>query len=163
MTKGAALPQNEVLLRRTLPVDWVWAKLGDVTQPVEKVHPKDAPSMEFIYLDISSIDNSINKVTEPKLYLGAEAPSRARQLVHANDVLFSTVRTYLKNTALVPQQYNGQVASTGISVLRGEEGISGKYLFYYVLSDDFVATVSNTASSPKSRPSSPGWRRASPR
>jgi len=121
-----------------LPLGWVWTTIGEITQPIEKVQPKRNPDTRFTYLDISSIDNQINKVVEPKTYYGSEAPSRARQLIRANDVLFSTVRTYLKNIALVSEVYDGQIASTGFSVLRGEAEISSKYLFYYSLTDQFL-------------------------
>jgi type I restriction enzyme S subunit len=121
---------------------WVWATIGEVTQPIEKVKPKEKPDTQFTYLDISSIDNEINRVVKPKTYYGSEAPSRARQLVRAHDVLFSTVRTYLKNIALVPEIYDGQIASTGFSVLRGESRISPKYLLYYALTDQFINPLS---------------------
>jgi type I restriction enzyme S subunit len=123
---------------RTLPPGWVWTTIGEITQPVEKVRPREHPNTEFVYIDISSIDNTIFKIVEPKHYIGSEAPSRARQLIHADDVLFSTVRTYLMNIAMVPEMYNGQIASTGFSVLRSEDGISAKYLFYYCLTPEFL-------------------------
>jgi type I restriction enzyme S subunit len=123
---------------RTLPPGWAWTTIGEITQSVEKVRPRENPNTEFVYIDISSIDNTIFKIVEPKHYIGSEAPSRARQLVHANDVLFSTVRTYLMNIAMVPAMYDGQIASTGFSVLRSEDGISAKYLFYYCLTPEFL-------------------------
>jgi type I restriction enzyme S subunit len=126
-----------------LPDGWTWTSVGEITTPVEKVKPREQPDSDFIYLDISSINNSKNKITEPKNYIGADAPSRARQLVHTNDVLFSTVRTYLKNIALVPEIYDGQIASTGFSVLRCRDGVSPKFLFYYTLTDDFISALSN--------------------
>jgi type I restriction enzyme S subunit len=125
----------------TLPDGWVWTTIGEITQPIEKVKPRENPATPFTYLDISSIDNKTHKIAEPKTYYGAEAPSRARQLVEANDVLFSTVRTYLKNIALVPEIYNGQIASTGFSVIRAESEVSSKYLFYYSLTDQFVSEL----------------------
>jgi type I restriction enzyme S subunit len=138
--KPPAPPETDDLPE--LPEGWVWATIGEVTQTIEKVKPKEKPDTQFTYLDISSIDNEINRVVKPKTYYGSEAPSRARQLVRAHDVLFSTVRTYLKNIALVPEIYDGQIASTGFSVLRGESRISPKYLFYYALTDQFVNPLS---------------------
>src|ERR1051325_785120 len=82
-----------------LPRGWVWASIGEITESIQKISPEEHPETEFVYIDISSIDNTSNIVTEPKVYLGKEAPSRARQLVRNGDVLFSTVRTYLKNIA----------------------------------------------------------------
>jgi len=101
-----------------LPEGWVWAKLGSICDNFNKVQPKDKPNERFIYIDISSINNSINQITTPKSYLGINAPSRARQLVKTDDILFSTVRTYLKNIAIVPKEYDGQIASTGFCVVR---------------------------------------------
>ena len=135
------MAENEALGEWTLRNEWVWTTIGEITRPIEKVKPKENPDISFTYLDISSIDNGINKITEPKTYYGSEAPSRARQMVEANDVLFSTVRTYLKNIALVPEAYDGQIASTGFSILRAQTGISPKYLFYFSLTDRFVSEL----------------------
>ena len=121
-----------------LPEGWEWKTIGDVTLPVEKVDPAQKPDREFTYLDIASIDNSVHKITEPKSYYGIDAPSRARQKVQANDVLFSTVRTYLEKIAQVPEIYDGQIASTGFSVLRTNELVLPKYLFYYSLTQNFL-------------------------
>jgi type I restriction enzyme S subunit len=133
--------KNDTNGLHNLPEGWVWTTIGEVTQPIEKVDPTQKPDEEFTYLDISSIDNKTNVIREPKVYYGTDAPSRARQSVHGGDVLFSTVRTYLKNIAEVPQAYDGQIASTGFSVLRGKEGVSSKYLFYYSLTTDFLSAL----------------------
>src|SRR5262249_23639736 len=56
--------------------------------------------------------------------------------------LFSTVRTYLKNVALVPEELDGQLTSTGIALLRPNETIDPQYLFIWTSSDAFVDEVS---------------------
>jgi type I restriction enzyme S subunit len=48
------------------------------------------------------------------------------------------VRTYLENIAQVPEIYDGQIASTGFSVLRANELVLPKYLFYYSLTQNFL-------------------------
>lgn len=53
-------------------------------------------------------------------------------------MLFSTVRTYLENIAQVPEAYDGQIASTGFSVLRSNGSVHPKYLFYYSLTQQFL-------------------------
>lgn len=63
-----------------LPKGWVWAKLEDIVEKIENTNPSINSEQEFIYLDIASIDNSLQKITQPKTYLGKNAPSRARQL-----------------------------------------------------------------------------------
>ena len=70
------------------------------------------------------------------------APSRARQLVKAGDVLFATVRPYLsRNIAQVPASLDGQVASTGFAVLRALNGVEPRFLFYKSISKDFVGSL----------------------
>jgi len=101
-----------------LPDGWVRVELGAITDDVLKTNPKEKPNERFTYLDIASIDNATNRITSPKYYMGKEAPSRARQVVRSGDILFSTVRTYLKNIAMVDDGYDGQVASTGFCVIR---------------------------------------------
>ncbi|MCF6313188.1 MAG: hypothetical protein L3J39_12125 [Verrucomicrobiales bacterium] len=116
-----------------VPKGWTESTLGDVCIKASKVNPKDEPDKEITYLDIGGIDNEALKITKTKTYTGADAPSRARQLVEEGDVLFSTVRTYLKKIAQVPAKYDGEVASTGFTVLRGGEALDSKYLFYYII------------------------------
>lgn len=121
-----------------LPKGGLWIKFENILEKVEKVNPKSEPNKQFIYLDIASIDNSLKKITSPKKYFGIEAPSRARQLVKSGDILFSTVRTYLKNIAFVDEKYHNQIASTGFCVIRPKEKINKKYIFYLVQTDSFL-------------------------
>ena len=108
---------------------------------MQKVRPQDEPDHSFTYLDIASIDNSDHRIVSPKTYSGANAPSRARQRVRGGNTLFSTVRTYLKNIAMVPPEFDGQVASTGFCVLNSSDAIDPRYVFYHTVSDDFVSKL----------------------
>ena len=126
---------------RLLPLGWQSAILGEVCLAVQKVRPQDEPDHSFTYLDIASIDNSDYRIVSPKIYSGANAPSRARQRVRGGNTLFSTVRTYLKNIAMVPPEFDGQVASTGFCVLNPSDAIDPRYVFYHTVSDDFVSKL----------------------
>jgi len=121
-----------------LPDGWRWIRLGEITVDIEKINPRDNPEMEFIYLDIASIDNDQQKITNSKKYLGKNAPSRARQLIKANDILFSTVRTYLINIAMVDNTFEGQIASTGFCIIRPYNPVNKKFIFYLVRTDFFL-------------------------
>lgn len=125
------------------PDQWTETTIGEVTLSIDKHRPEEEPSKHFHYVDISSIDNSCNRVVEPKLVLGRDAPSRARQSVSAGDTVLSTVRTYLKNTAIIPAALDGATASTGFSVLRPDpDRIDSRFLFYRVLEESFVRELS---------------------
>ena len=127
---------------RELPDGWEWVRLGDIVAPVTKVRPADQPEKEITYIDISSVDNDRYRITSPKLFRGDQAPSRARQLIRSGDTLLSTVRVYLKNTALVTDQFNGDVASTGFCVIR-PAGVHSRYVSYHALTDGFVENLSS--------------------
>ena len=121
-----------------LPKGWVKAKLGEICLPVATVQPGATPNAEFTYFDIGGIDNESNRIAETKAVTGRDAPSRARQVVRTGDILFSTVRTYLKKIARIERDYPNPIASTGFTVIRAAEGVSSKFLFFRVLSEDFL-------------------------
>jgi type I restriction enzyme S subunit len=125
-----------------LPDGWRWSTLGDVCERVAQIDPRKAPARQFRYIDISAVDSRANRIAEPKATYGAEAPSRARKPVKDGDVLFSTVRTYLRNVAPVPPELDGHVASTGFCVLRAGSEVDPRFLFRYVLTDEFTARIS---------------------
>lgn len=126
-----------------LPKGWSLMTVGDVCEAVEKHKPSDSPRAEFTYIDISSIDNSRNTIVDPRVLSGADAPSRARQILRAGDTVLSTVRTYLRNTAIVPEDLDGATGSTGFSVLRPRRDlIEPRYLFYRALESVWVESLS---------------------
>src|SRR5207244_10675686 len=101
----------------------------------------EEPYRAFRYVDISSISNRAQQITDLKTFKGAEAPSRARRPVRAGDVLFSNVRTYLRNIALVTHDVRADVCSTGFTVLRPTEAIESRFLLYSVLAGAFIDKV----------------------
>ena len=126
--------------KNELPKHWEVKKLGEVCEKIQVVRRKEMnPDEEFIYLDIGGIDNSLNKIISHKNYAWKDAPSRAQQIVKKHDILFSTVRTYLKNVASVDNdKYNGQIASSGFTVIRGSKALNHRFVFYYSLSNIFL-------------------------
>jgi type I restriction enzyme, S subunit len=129
-----------------LPRAWINAKLEDVCLLIENIQPHESPDTTFTYFDIGSIDNELNVISEPKILLGRDVPSRARQVVQRNDILFSTVRTYLRNIALIEAAYLNPVASTGFAVIRAADGVRPEFLFYQLLSDEFLSRLNSLQS-----------------
>ena len=100
-------------------MSWPKVALGELVQPISKWNPSsDAPDEYLSYIDIASVDQERKQVVGQQRVLGAEAPSRARQLVEQGDVLVSTVRPNLNAVAFVGSEHQGATASTGFSVLR---------------------------------------------
>jgi len=123
-----------------LPAGWAETTLGEICERVEKHNPSDRPNEAFRYIDIGGIEH--HRIVEAKELLGREAPSRARQIVRTGDTVLSTVRTYLRKTALVPDLLNGATASTGFCVLRPATGVEPGFVFYRVIEPGFVAGLS---------------------
>ena len=80
---------------------------------VRQIVPQKESFKEFYYIDIASIDNKRKLVVEPKIIFSKDAPSRARQETLPGDVVYSSVRTYLRNIALVPELGNKIISTTG--------------------------------------------------
>lgn len=84
-----------------------------------KISPQNTPEKMFRYIEIGGINNSTGEI-EKVLYLhGWKVPSGVKYVVKNNDVLLSAVRTYLKGIALVNNNHERDIATTGFHVLRG--------------------------------------------
>ena len=121
--------------------DWIDVELGLVCEKAQKVKRKEMPPTDtFFYLDIGGLNNEANRIDNHKIYTWEQAPSRAQQLVKVGDVLFSTVRTYLKNIAPVTdKKYEGQICSSGFTVIRGKgKLLESRYALYLSLYEDFL-------------------------
>ncbi|MEQ8675571.1 MAG: hypothetical protein RLP44_29165 [Aggregatilineales bacterium] len=100
--------------------------IADVSNEVRD--PSQIPEEEFLYVDIASIDISSGLVTNPQELLGEEAPSRARMVIHKNYVVVSTVRPTRGAIAVIPQELDNQICSTGFTVLKCKPNIDPYYL-----------------------------------
>lgn len=121
--------------------DWINIELGDICEKAQKVKRNEKPIDEQLkYLDIGAIDNSLNRILSYKEYTWQNAPSRAQQIVKIGDVLFSTVRTYLKNIAQVKNElFDNEICSSGFTVIRGKKGVlDSNFMFYLSLSEHFI-------------------------
>jgi len=133
------IQENEIPYQ--IPKIWEWVRLKDICYN----HGQKTPDSPFVYIDVGSIDNetgSIN-VKELETILPEQAPSRARKIVKKGTVIYSTVRPYLKNVAIIDRNDYGKdlIASTAFAVLHPFEGISSRFLFYYLRSDIFLEYV----------------------
>lgn len=95
-----------------------------------KRNPTLKPDEEFKYIDISSIDVVVGQIASNQELLGSEAPSRARKVVQAYDVIVSTCRPTRGAIAVVPVELHNQIASTGFSIIRPNENTNPYYLHY---------------------------------
>ena len=117
---------------------WQTKTLSEILQKTETINPIQSPDIEFDYIDVSSVSNQTFRIQAVQRLEGKDAPSRARRLVKAGDILFATVRPTLRRIAVVPDELDSQVCSTGYFVLRPKQGIDNKFLFYFLFTEDFM-------------------------
>ena len=115
--------------------NWKQAELGEFLLPMQT----KKPSGEFFrYIDIDAIDNKNQTVREAKILPVKDAPSRASRGVNAGAVLFSMVRPYLKNIALIDSDMEDCIASTGFYVCRSKENLEPRFLYHFLCSKDAI-------------------------
>lgn len=101
---------------------------------------KTADNKEFFYIDLSAVSAGV--ITFPKKKVSfRNAPSRARRIIHKGDIIFSTVRPYLKGFALIDFDSDDYIVSTGFSVLTAKNNFSSKYIYHYLFSENFQKQI----------------------
>ncbi len=96
------------------------------------------PNGEFAYVDISLVGKGSSILNSAKTLLGSQAPSRARRVIHTDNIIFSTVRPNLRAVAKVGEQLDGQICSTGFAVFTCGPSIDPDFLFYQLCSPFFI-------------------------
>ena len=126
---AALVPVEEQPYR--VPGNWCWVYGKAFLRPMETKKPTGDV---FTYIDIDSVDNKRQEVTEPKKVKTNEAPSRASRALHSGDTIFSMVRPYLKNIAYIDNTIADSIASTGFYVCSPRAEVFSKYNFYMMIS-----------------------------
>ncbi len=126
-----------------LPEGWEWVRIPEITYGLGQGEPTAA----FSYIDVAAIENAKGLITQDVQVLeAADAPSRARKNVTQGTVIYSTVRPYLKNIAIVEHQYvSPAIASTAFAVMHPHTGVLSKYLLHYLRSQPFTEFVNSKA------------------
>ena len=128
-------PISEDEIPFEIPNSWEWCRLSDAVYN----HGQKIPDKRFSYIDIGSINNKRQCLNSSENIIEAkDAPSRARKIVKKGDIVYSTVRPYLHNIAIVDREFSEEpIASTGFAVFSCLESVYNKFLFYYLFSPSF--------------------------
>ena len=114
-----------------LPDNWIWCRGYSCFSGMESTRPQGE---YFDYIDIDSIDNKSHCVKKTKHIPVIEAPSRASRAINSGSVLFSLVRPYLENIALIEEIHSHSIASTGFYVCNSNGLLLPEYMFYLMIS-----------------------------
>ena len=114
-----------------LPENWIWCRGCSCFSGMESTKPQGE---FFDYIDIDSIDNKLHCIKKTKHIPVIEAPSRASRAINSGSVLFSLVRPYLENIALIEEIHSHSIASTGFYICNSNGLLLPEYMFYLMIS-----------------------------
>jgi len=113
-------------------------RLRDVSEINSETLTERTPAETQIeYIDISTVLDS-KMLGIPQRMTFGEAPSRARRVIHAGDILLSTVRPYFRAFVYIDEAAPGLTASTGFAVVRPKRDIDGRFLFHAFFTRRFL-------------------------
>ncbi|WP_177565182.1 N-6 DNA methylase [uncultured Phascolarctobacterium sp.] len=122
--------------------------LGEKKYPLDELITVNATSIdpkkefadkEFIYVDISSVENGTGVIDYSNKLKGENAPSRAKRVAKKNDVIISTVRPNLKGFSFLDESPTpNTIYSTGFAILsiKDYDKILPKYLYILFMNSD---------------------------
>lgn len=124
-----------------LPNGWEWVRVINVGYSLGQ----KTPSHIFTYVDVSSIDNLNGTICSPEVLEANSAPSRARKIVKSGTVIYSTVRPYLLNVAVVVKDFDPEaIASTAFAIIHPFSCVVNYFVYHCLRSPYFVKYVENT-------------------
>ena len=122
----------------SLPRSWNWARIRDVVSD----RGQKVPDRPFTYIDVSAIDKEAGLVADPRVLDPENAPSRARKVARLGDVVYSCVRPYLLNVAIIEVDFDPRpIASTAFEVLNGHGLVLSRYTWMVLRSSFMIACV----------------------
>ena len=134
----ASLPSDiELRLNNPSSSDIFVSDVAELSR--DSTDPRRWGNGTFQYIEIADVDSQ-SCMVQTKTVRCSEAPSRARKLVHAGDILFSTVRPERRTVGIVREDQEGSVCTTGFAVLR-PKGIDSLALAYLLKTDFVTAQV----------------------
>ena len=146
------LPISEDEIPYDLPAGWVWCKLGSIIQFTENNNIQSTLSPDDIvnYVDIDSIDNRHFVIRQVKQLPMKKLSTRARRILRKDYIIYSLVRPYLNNLAVVTSERKNFIGSTGFAVFKPIL-ISNKYIMSILLSpyiEDYFRSLMSGFNSP---------------
>ena len=119
-----------------IPESWKRCRLGALTYN----WGQKTPDNRFCYVDVGSVNNISHTLNSENTVIEAkDASSRAKKIVKYGDVIFATIRPYLKNICIIDRDFPYEpIVSTAFAVMHCPEGLLNKYLYYYLLSPTFM-------------------------
>ena len=121
-----------------LPHGWKWVRIGQIGHD----WGQKIPDCDFTYIEVSAIDNQRGVISSAELVKPEDAPSRARKLVKNGTLIYSTIRPYLLNIAVVEENFLPEpIASTAFAIVHPFCAMPPRYFLFSLRSPAFVHYV----------------------
>lgn len=115
-------------------------KLKDCILDTQNIKTNDI--LNKIYIDLSSVDRLDHKIKNTSIINFNNAPSRAKQIVYKDDILFATTRPMLKRYCIVNEAFDNQICSTGFCILRADKNkVLPKWIYYSIGTTSFFEFI----------------------
>lgn len=119
-----------------------YSTLKSVSLKTTNIKWERSEEAEYRYIDLSSVPTGGSSIGDTEIINSENAPSRARQIVHTDDILFGTTRPLLDRVVIVPEEYDRQICSTGYAVIRPDTNVVIPSYIYHILREkNFSAYV----------------------
>lgn len=121
-----------------LPEGWEWVQISEIGHD----WGQKTPDEDFTYIDVGSINKEYGIIEEPSILSAKDAPSRARKIVNKGTVIYSTVRPYLLNIAIIESDLSPEpIASTAFAIIHPYTAMNANFIYYYLRSPVFINYV----------------------
>ncbi|EJY1965145.1 restriction endonuclease subunit S [Escherichia coli] len=123
-----------------LPEGWEWVRISEIGHD----WGQKTPDKDFTYIDVGSINKEYGIIQEPSILSAKDAPSRAKKIVQQGTIIYSTVRPYLLNIAIIENEILPEpIASTAFAIIHPYTAMDANFIYYYLRSPVFVCYVEN--------------------
>lgn len=134
-------------LKRHIPKGWTALQLGDICHVKNRQLKNDDIWEYYLYLETSALTK--NTISNLLRIDNADAlPSRAKRIVGANDIVYSTVRPNQEHYGIIKNPIKNLVVSTGFTVLSHNSNVAyNDFIFQFLKSTEVINRLQTIADS----------------
>ena len=118
MTQITSKPKYDEIINAIKNYSGGWDTLGNQGH-VEDTNFNPDAGTEYKYIELANI-GSDGEITDCMVEQGEDLPTRARRKVAIGDVIVSSIEGSLGSIALITEEYNNALCSTGFHVVQSD-------------------------------------------
>ncbi|HQC63702.1 MAG TPA: N-6 DNA methylase, partial [Anaerolineaceae bacterium] len=112
-------PKYDDYLKKVFAYSEGYELVGECCNLKDKNYtPKD--DTEYKYIELANVRSNA-EIADCEIMIGKELPTRARRKVNTGDVIVSSIEGSLESCALISEEYNNSLCSTGFYVINSDK------------------------------------------